>query len=144
MVNATSTTNIITPLRLSLIPGVALGGIIGSIVITNVVTRISQRNERTSLFVKRRARRRCPRCGGFGIVRCNLCQGEAMVVSPFFFFFHFTFYRFEKTAFPTSFIFPNVLHIVLSWTIHTTDSMPDVCYASSRSLSYVQRQWYST
>lgn len=69
-----------TPLRMSLIPGVALGGLLGGVLITNVVTRMSQR-ERTSLFVRRRARKRCPRCSGFGITRCSLCGGEAMCVS---------------------------------------------------------------
>lgn len=71
----------VQPLRMSPIPGVALGGLIGGIAITNVVTRLSQRNERTSLFVRRRAKRRCPRCSGFGITRCDLCKGEAMLVS---------------------------------------------------------------
>lgn len=70
-----------SPLRLSLIPGVALGGLLGGVLITNIVTRLSQRERISSLFVRRRARKPCPRCAGFGITRCSLCGGEAMCVS---------------------------------------------------------------
>ncbi|KAA8499223.1 hypothetical protein FVE85_6808 [Porphyridium purpureum] len=31
------------------------------------------------LYMKRRNNRRCPRCSGFGIVRCRLCGGEGVV-----------------------------------------------------------------
>lgn len=86
----------IQPLRLSLIPGVALGGILGGILITNVVTRMTQRNERTSLFVRRRARRRCPRCAGFGVMRCTLCGGEALCVSLLNLFSFHNYFYFEK------------------------------------------------
>lgn len=68
--------------RLSLIPGLALGGILGGALITNVVTRlVNARPDRNSLFIRRRPRRPCPRCAGFGITRCTLCDGEAIVVS---------------------------------------------------------------
>lgn len=70
-----------TLLRFSLIPAVTLGGLIGGALITNAVTRLSRPRERTSLFLRRRARRKCPRCGGFGIMRCTLCSGEAVCVS---------------------------------------------------------------
>lgn len=69
-----------TCLRLGLLPGAALGGFLGGALITTVVRSLSVPRERRGLFVRRRARRRCPRCAGFGISRCTLCTGEGICV----------------------------------------------------------------
>lgn len=65
-------------LRIGLLPGAAVAGLLGGIFITNAVSRISHPRQRKTLFVRRRPQRRCPRCAGFGISRCTLCRGEAI------------------------------------------------------------------
>ncbi|PXF43351.1 hypothetical protein BWQ96_06914 [Gracilariopsis chorda] len=65
-------------LRVGILPGAALGGFLGGVIVTRLTGRLSRTRERTSLFVRRRARRRCPRCAGFGISRCTLCDGEGI------------------------------------------------------------------
>ena len=69
-----------TTLRLGILPGAALGGLLGGATVTNLVNRMSIPRERQGLFLRRRPRRRCPRCAGFGISRCTLCNGEAICV----------------------------------------------------------------
>lgn len=68
-------------LRIGLLPGAAVGGLLGGALVTNVVNRLSIPRDRQGLFLRRRARRQCARCAGFGISRCTLCSGEGICVS---------------------------------------------------------------
>jgi hypothetical protein len=67
-----------------LIETVALGGVLGGVVATRACLRVqaavSSARRRRGLFLRRRPRRRCPRCAGFGVLRCTLCKGEGVCV----------------------------------------------------------------
>ena len=58
-----------------------LGGVGAGLLVTvsfqGAVSRA--RRPRRGLFVRRRPKLKCPKCGGFGIVRCNLCDGKGFV-----------------------------------------------------------------
>lgn len=77
----------VTVMRLHPLTGGALAGAATGVVMTGVLRagmslqrRRAEAAKRT-LFVKRRPsrKRRCPNCGGFGIVRCHLCKGSGFV-----------------------------------------------------------------
>lgn len=67
-------------LQIGLVPGAALGGLLAGVAVTTLARRISAQQTRRGLFVRRRARRPCARCAGFGISRCTLCSGEGICV----------------------------------------------------------------
>jgi len=77
----------VTALRLHPLAQGAIGGAATGLVMTGVlraglsIHRRRQEAAKKSLFVKRRPnrKRRCPHCGGFGIVRCHLCRGNGFV-----------------------------------------------------------------
>lgn len=56
-----------------------IGGLIGIAIVQTAIWQ-SKRSRRHGLFLRRRPKVRCPRCSGFGIVRCKLCGGEGVVV----------------------------------------------------------------
>ena len=58
-------------------------GVIGGVAISAIAARIVQGRVRRGLFLRKRPARRCPRCAGFGIVRCPLCSGESVCVSTY-------------------------------------------------------------
>lgn len=73
-------------LQIGVLPGAAIGSLVGGAVITSLARRLSAPQARRGLFVRRRGRRPCARCSGFGISRCPLCTGEGVCVrlpSPF-------------------------------------------------------------
>lgn len=78
-------------LRIGMLPGAAIGAVVGGVIITKLAGALSINRNRRGLFVRRRARKRCPRCSGFGISRCTLCLGEGLCVRFIFvmLLFHF-------------------------------------------------------
>ncbi len=57
-----------------------LGGFV-CIIILSVFLKSKQKFiKRNGLFIKHRPEKKCFRCNGFGIGRCNLCKGKGVVL----------------------------------------------------------------
>lgn len=75
-----------TPLRAHLVGPAALAGLLTGMTITataRLSAALSRSRSRRGLFVRPRARRPCPRCGGFGLRRCGLCSGNGVVLAGY-------------------------------------------------------------
>lgn len=74
-----------TALQWGLRESALLGGLLGGIIISQGFARAStwvSTSRRHGLFVRSRGplRSRCPRCGGFRIQRCPLCDGSGLCI----------------------------------------------------------------
>lgn len=68
-------------LQWGLIETVGLTSVVGGVIATRMASRAIATltaSRRRGLFVRRRPRRKCPKCAGFGIQRCVLCRGEGV------------------------------------------------------------------
>jgi hypothetical protein len=71
------------PLRMGLLQGAALGGLVGSAALLGAILRAGRyaaAHRKGGLFVRRRPPKddRCPRCAGFRIQRCTICRGTGV------------------------------------------------------------------
>lgn len=124
-------------LRIGLIPGTAIGGFIGGALVTNLVTRLSSPPIRRGLFVRRRSRRPCPRCGGFGLAKCTLCSGSGICVSYTRMLLVALSCHKQKDAKLTPYSFPRVIvkrH-------YKNNAVPSVRDEETYSLCHVWRDW---
>lgn len=70
--------------RLDPLHGATLAGLGAGLAVAAAVKGADAlaRSRRRGLFVRRRPPRRCARCAGFGIVRCELCRASGVCENP--------------------------------------------------------------